>query len=293
MGPIQTSDLIYLTFRLILAGLAIAAAVNAIRYARQDKPFHHRHLRLARVGALLLAVAGAMSCIDAVDNAIVRWNEPTPLSSWMWLFGFDFMLPIYAFLLVYAWRQRDRAEAELADMVVTDLLTGALNRRGFFERAVLAIEHARRVGQVASVAMLDIDNFKAINDRAGHAAGDAVLRRLAAVVSRELRPADVFGRLGGDEFAVLLPECDTDAALSVVERLRSRMHADVAQPAGEWAATISAGVAPLPDGIEPEPALAVGLGAADTALYAAKQAGRDRALAAPPPMLQEQHAALS
>jgi len=171
MGPGNSADTIYLICRLVLAGFTVAATVNAVRYARQTETLAHRRALLARVGAVLLGVAAAMSCVDAVDNAIVRWDQPTPLANWLWLFGFDLLLPVYAFLLVRAWRQRDDSEREMARMVVTDLLTGTLNRRGFFERAIAAIGQARRSGQSVSLAMLDLDHFKAINDGCGHAAG--------------------------------------------------------------------------------------------------------------------------
>jgi diguanylate cyclase (GGDEF)-like protein len=277
-----TSDIVYLICRLLLSGLTAAAAVNTMHYARQAEASTHHQLRLARVGVALLGLAAAMSCVDAVDNVFVRWDEPTPLANWLWLFGFDLLLPIYAFLLVRAWRQRDRVEGEMARMVVTDPLTGALNRRGFFERAIAAIGQAQRAGQAVSLVMFDLDRFKAINDGAGHAAGDAVLRRFAAVAATELRPGDVFGRIGGEEFAVLLPGSTEDMALGVAERLRARVRAEVAPPAGKDAVTVSAGVTRLTPGLEPEAALTNGLSAADSALYAAKQAGRDRVVAPPP-----------
>jgi diguanylate cyclase (GGDEF)-like protein len=281
MLPSNPTDFIYLICRLMLSVFAVAAAVNAVHYAHQDKPVYHRHLRVARIGAFLLGIAATMSCVDAMDNVFLRANEQTPLSSWLWLFCFDLLLPIYAFLLVRAWRQRDQAELELARLVVTDLLTGTLNRRGFFERAIGSIGQARRAGQIVSVAMLDIDHFKGINDQSGHAAGDEVLQRFAATVALELRPGDVFGRLGGDEFAVLLPGDTDDIALQTAERLRARVRAEVANPAGNAPTTVSAGVTSLLEGIEPEPALVTALCTADSALYAAKQAGRDRALLAP------------
>jgi diguanylate cyclase (GGDEF)-like protein len=284
MGPIQPSDVVYLIFRLILAAMAVGAALNAAHYARQGQTSHRRHLWLARIGAVLLGIAATMSAVDAVENVFIRWDEPTPWSSWLWLFCFDMLLPIYAFLLIHAWRERDSAEQEMARMVVTDLLTGCLNRRGFFERAVGAIGQARRAGEVVAVAMLDIDHFKTINDRAGHAAGDAVLARLAGSIAADLRPGDVFGRLGGDEFALLLPGCSDEVALHTIERLRTRLRADLAGLKGGELLTISAGVASLAETSKPEPALLAGLGAADDALYAAKQAGRDRVVLAASPL---------
>ncbi len=288
MAPASLTDTIYLICRLLLSAFAVAAAANAIHYAHQDKPVYHRHMLVARIGAGLLGIAATMSCVDAYDNVFVRRNEITPFANWLWLFCFDLILPVYAFMLVRAWRQRDQAELELARLVVTDLLTGALNRRGFFDRAISTIGQARRAGQLVSVVMLDIDHFKMINDQSGHFAGDQVLKRFVYVVSLELRPGDLLGRLGGDEFAVLLPGSTDDLALQATERMRARVRADVTIPDG--IVTISAGVAALLEGIEPEPALVTGLSVADTALYAAKQAGRDRAHLAPSPVPSRQSA---
>jgi len=99
-----------------------------------------------------------------------------------------------------------------------------------------------------------------------------------------LRPTDVFGRLGGDEFALLLPGCSDEVALHTIERLRTRLRADLAGLKGGELLTISAGVASLAETSKPEPALLAGLGAADDALYAAKQAGRDRVVLAASPL---------
>ena len=276
MATGDTLDILYMFGRFLLAVLCIAAAVPAMRYARLVHARNGRHVPLAHVGAALLGMAATVSSADAVENVFILTREPTALSSWMRLFCFDMLLPFYAYQLVRAWQERDQVEAELARMMVTDPLTDTLNRRGFFERAVAACGQASRVGQPVAVVMLDLDRFKAINDRFGHDAGDLVLRRFAAAVALEVRPGDVFGRVGGEEFALLLPGSNETAALGTAGRLCQRVRAEVAHPARDAAVTVSAGVARLPAGLEPEAALTSGLSAADGAMYAAKQAGGDQ-----------------
>jgi diguanylate cyclase (GGDEF)-like protein len=115
--------------------------------------------------------------------------------------------------------RRVHREHELVQRALTDPLTGVLNRRGI----MLAIhrEHDRcaRTGAPYSVLMADVDHFKALNDAQGHAAGDAVLRRIAASLSRSIRLVDQIGRFGGDEFLILMPEADADAAAILSARL--------------------------------------------------------------------------
>ncbi|ATE59720.1 diguanylate cyclase [Thauera sinica] len=169
---------------------------------------------------------------------------------------------------------RKALEERLVQQATSDPLTGLANRRYF--DAALANELARvrrKVGQ-AAVVLLDLDHFKRINDRWGHAAGDAVLKHFTALVGARLRDSDMFARLGGEEFAILLPGVDLVGAFRTAERLR-RMVAD--SPArgefGEVQVTVSAGVATLRAG-DAGPADA--LARADEALYRAKDSGRNR-----------------
>jgi diguanylate cyclase (GGDEF)-like protein len=119
--------------------------------------------------------------------------------------------------------------------------------------------------------MIDIDHFKAINDKEGHAAGDAVLKTLADVIRQNVRKSDVAGRVGGEEFAVLLPETTIEAAAGIAERIRSS--------AEERGFTLSAGVA----AVGPEDKLERLMARADAALYTAKRDGRNRVVTATPP----------
>jgi diguanylate cyclase (GGDEF)-like protein len=159
-----------------------------------------------------------------------------------------------------------------------DALSGALTRAAFLSRA----EAARASERKASVLVLDVDHFKSLNDRFGHAMGDEAIRRLASAVRTELREGDALGRLGGEEFAVLLPGLDEREALGVAERLRQVVSALTLKSQGQQASmTVSVGVAQSRAG---EP-LETFLHRADAALYVSKRGGRNRvSLAAAEPV---------
>ena len=165
-------------------------------------------------------------------------------------------------------------ELELRRLATTDSLTGLLTRRAFAVEATREAERARRTGRPLSCIAFDIDHFKSINDRHGHAAGDRVLQSVSDLCRRNLRAIDVAGRLGGEEFAALLPESASDAAFEVAERLRAAIAALPLQESGETVAvTASFGVATLrPD----ETSVEAALNRADAAAYRAKRSGRNR-----------------
>lgn len=169
---------------------------------------------------------------------------------------------------------RKRVEHALEQLAQHDPLTGAANRRHFFERAAEELARARRHGDALSLVMLDLDHFKRINDHWGHAAGDRVLQAFAAGVRSLLRREDLFGRIGGEEFVVLLPATGPEGALLLAERLRGDTEGLELEENGERVSvTTSAGVATLGAGDASMDAL---LQRADEALYAAKRAGRNR-----------------
>lgn len=172
-------------------------------------------------------------------------------------------------------------EERLRELAMQDELTGLYNRRHFVELAEADVARARRTGMPLSLAMLDIDHFKAVNDAFGHPVGDAALKVLARCMRETLRTSDVPARLGGEEFVVLLMDTGLEGAVAVTERLRERVgRAEV--PAGRDRVarfTVSGGVAELAPGERLEGLLA----RADEALYRAKEEGRDRTATSLPP----------
>jgi len=273
---VNGSGTFYLLARTLLAGLTSFVALATVRYVWRAS-LAGRRWRTGFALAALLSFAAVLAIIDVFDNLVGRFLEPIPGGTWLWLFGFDLLLPLWALLLLRAWRARDRAEIELIDKAFVDSLTGVLNRRGFQDRAVSAVALARRAGQAVSVAMLDLDRFKEINDSHGHAAGDGALKALGRALTAELRTGDVLGRVGGDEFVVLLPGCTPEEALPVATRWRERLQGE--QPGPRLAVgslRISVGVAELAVSGDPAAALTQGCAVADAALYRAKRQGRDR-----------------
>jgi len=184
--------------------------------------------------------------------------------------------------------RRKEVEAELRQLVTTDPLTRLPNRRAFFDRA--AREHAAVAagGLPATVALIDVDHFKRLNDTHGHLAGDRALRLVAASMRGALDRGDMLARIGGEEFAVLMPARSLDQAAEAIQHLRASVEemavptADDGIDAGIIRCTVSAGVAVLGPG-GPDAALA----AADRALYRAKAAGRNRVEIAAEPDLSD------
>ena len=169
---------------------------------------------------------------------------------------------------------KDRIAASYQHASLTDPLTGVTNRRGFFQMGERLLMRTRFARQPSALLMFDLDQFKSINDRYGHHAGDDVLTAFCKVVTAHLRPSDLFGRIGGEEFACLLPDTEPQDALWLAERVRAAVEA-ASHPAGEHSirATVSVGAASSNDATADLTGL---LNAADQALYRAKEAGRNR-----------------
>lgn len=165
---------------------------------------------------------------------------------------------------------------KLRTQALRDPLTGLYNRRYMEDALSRHASLAERSGTHLSVIMIDLDHFKKLNDAFGHAAGDSVLRDTAATILGALRTSDVACRYGGEELLVILPECRLDEALVKAEILRERIEA--LSEMHEAKVSASFGVAAMPESTR---AVADLLGMADAALYQAKQAGRNRVVAAP------------
>ncbi len=164
-------------------------------------------------------------------------------------------------------QRNDNLIDELRRAALTDPLTGLPNRRAFFD----ALHALGPDDEAACLAMIDLDHFKQVNDRFGHAAGDSVLAQFAEIARTSFRSSDVVARIGGEEFAVLLRNVPMDQACLVVQRLVDRLAATtMAIPTGTVCVTISSGIAVI--GADANAAMS----RADEALYAAKAAGRSR-----------------
>ena len=169
---------------------------------------------------------------------------------------------------------------EQARLAITDPLTGALNRRGFQERAKSELDRARRHGEPVAVLMLDIDHFKLVNDTHGHGGGDRVLVALTASLRTLARSSDIVARLGGEEFGMLLPVTHLAEATVVAERIRRHVEGlAVPDDAADIRFTVSIGVAEVDDGAT---SLQSTFDRADGALYDAKAGGRNCVRAAHP-----------
>jgi diguanylate cyclase (GGDEF)-like protein len=166
-----------------------------------------------------------------------------------------------------------RQLADLAEASRRDALTGLPNRRAFDEDLAREAARAERTGAAVAVVVLDVDRFKAVNDAHGHAAGDAVLRAVAARAAAAIRGGDLLARVGGEEFGILLPGADLARAADAAERIRAALAAAPVEAAGRaLAVTASFGCAALAPGEPPEALVA----RADARLYEAKRDGRNR-----------------
>jgi len=171
-------------------------------------------------------------------------------------------------------------QMEMRQIAKQDAMTGALTRRGFFAELEKEYARASRYDRPSSLVLIDVDRFRAINDRYGHLAGDAVLVAIANAAMAAMRRSDVFGRTGGEEFGLLLPETDLAEATQAAERLRRMIEDTIVEvPGASIRATVSLGVAAMPGLGE---GVSAWLADADVALYEAKQFGRNRVAASRP-----------
>jgi diguanylate cyclase (GGDEF)-like protein len=183
-------------------------------------------------------------------------------------------LALVAGLATRLGRPLARMFGELTDQAERDSLTGLANRRVLDERLEEELDRSRRYGTHLALILVDIDNFKSVNDRFGHQCGDEVLRAVAPVLSGSLRELDLAGRFGGEEFALVLPGTAAVSARRIAEQIRRALaKVTVVGPGGELVSvTASFGAAEFPANAS----VASLIEAADRALYQAKRDGRDR-----------------
>ena len=229
---------------------------------------HHllrRILGVLFIGMILLSLARIADVILHQDNPDLSIFSNSPLAAaWLMSLLAVTFLSSLDFLLMPG----QRMQMQLNDLARIDELTGLLNRRAFNRR----MQQGTDAHPLSCVMLLDLDHFKRLNDVHGHAAGDAVLRGFATMVTSQLRREDVFARYGGEEFSILLPETTEADALMVAERIRAAVERmDVRFGEEILKTTVSIGIAPMAD-LSFEASLAL----ADAALYRAKSLGRNR-----------------
>ncbi len=260
----------------MMLGAGIVAAYAALTAAELWRE-RRKNMRSRWPAVIVPVLHGAVLMLPIVLGDMLRPGGDAGAGN-VWVAVFAAELVVYAvgtvfiiFLLV-----SERAVTAHKTAASVDPLTGLLNRRGFSEATARMIEREAKAGRPVSVMIFDIDHFKSVNDRFGHAAGDDVLKVFADVTVSSLRITDLVGRVGGEEFAALLP-CAMDEALLAAERVREAFEASgVAVDGAPLETTVSIGVAGGPPNTE----LEVLMASADTALYQAKRAGRNRVEAA-------------
>lgn len=219
-----------------------------------------------------------------VTELLRRQGHPMNLGFDAAVAGMMLVLSIFAGV-VFERLRRDRNEAielrrKLAALALTDALTELPNRRHFEQRLAVELARVDRYGGHCTIAMLDVDGFKAYNDALGHPAGDDALRQLAELMQEALRRHDLVARYGGEEFAAIMLAASPEQAFQAVDRLRQAVEEhDFADGAADDvpAITISGGLATYPDDADTMETL---LRQADKALYAAKRAGKNRVMRA-------------
>jgi diguanylate cyclase (GGDEF)-like protein len=233
---LQAADRVFLKiFAFLMAGYAIFALNRVIFLLVHGAPPTQAQRDLLQTVSVLLSV------------------------SFAFLIGLSFLLMLCSDLLTLV---KDESER--------DLLSGVFNRRGIEQKLDAELKRTGRIGQNLSIALVDIDHFKAINDYAGHAAGDTALRDVVSAISGRLRPHDLLGRFGGDEFLLIFPHTTCSEALIVCSRIEQSVR-ELSIPDADLPLTISIGLTQAVSGEIAGPLLA----RADKALYTAKNAGRN------------------
>ena len=260
----------------LVAVMVLAGSPNllAFEHLRRARELAEPVLRQYVAGVFL--ISGLLLCLRGLLPELVagsHWADSLPQLGAMASLASAALVLLRLFALLVLLHARQ--EQALRHMAHSDVLTGLLNRKGFFEQAQRLLARHRAGGMPSAVLMLDIDHFKRINDRYGHAAGDAVLSAFGEQLRISVRPEDCVGRLGGEEFAALLLNLPSERAEQVAERLRAHWQDQCVRVNGQAvSATVSIGVCAFQPSEQVD--LEEMLRHADQALYQAKNAGRNR-----------------
>ena len=233
----------------------------------------------------MLFAHGALFLLRTPLSQALPWMPGNQMfdSVWLTVLSFEALLFTIAIAFILLAMAKERTELRHKTASLVDPLTGIPNRRAFLEDVTVLSQRQRAEARPVAVLLADLDRFKSINDKFGHATGDTVLQMFAEVASATLGPSDLIGRLGGEEFAIVLYDSGREKALAVAECIRLAFEdaaADVdGRPVG---GTVSIGMVAAQAGLADVPAL---LGRADEALYCAKERGRNRVeIALPEPV---------
>ena len=225
----------------------------------------------------MLFAHGALYLLRTPFGAMLPWS-PTGnevfQSVWMTVLSFEALLFTIAIAFILLAMAKERTEHRHKTAALIDPLTGIANRRAFLQGGEAQLRRQATDPRPLAVMLLDLDNFKSINDRFGHAIGDRVLQLFAEVTGNCMRRGDLFGRLGGEEFAALLIDATRERAMAVAEQIRSAFVGATGEVEGRpVVATVSIGIVISYDAVLDISAL---LAQADHALYRAKNNGRNR-----------------
>jgi len=213
---------------------------------------------------IVACLAGAIVWLLADMSAGSSYSHPV-VYAWNALIRLSFFLIVT--LLLSELRRSVQIERELAH---TDYLTGAMNSRFFFELLQMEIDRFKRYQRPFSLAYIDLDNFKAVNDQFGHMTGDQVLRTVVGHAKGSMRKTDVVARLGGDEFALLLPETNQESAQVAISKIQSGLLQEMQK--SRWPITLSVGVLTC---VAAPPTRDELVKAADDLMYSAKREGKN------------------
>lgn len=234
-------------------------------------------LRTRRSLAFIFFLQAAVSVIVSVQM-ILRPASTLQEVSTAPLTGFTAALTVVLSVMFGAKMLIERSEQRLRDLAAADMLTGVLNRRGFFGRFASVRSEAERANRQLALLLFDLDHFKQINDRYGHQAGDEVLIAFSRLVTQKMAGCGAFGRLGGEEFAAVMPVDTIAEAKRLAESIRTELGAfPILCAGGSVSATVSTGLMLC---AAKEATIDMMIRDADKALYGAKNAGRNRVVVA-------------
>lgn len=239
-------------------GGALLLYRGILNVAHDDQPCRslQGHIYRWQQGRLLVAAEYDVEGLEMLGATVMQLNEELAETQRQ---------------LLRANRELKRNEATIQELMHTDPLTGVGNRRRLDEALASEVERSRRYGDTLCLLITDLDHFKEINDRHGHAVGDEVLKRFAALLRDHCRQGDLVARFGGEEFVLLLPDAHLESAVACAERIRQRLESQPLTPQ-IGRVTASFGVAMLAGDEEGGDLLR----RADQALYRSKKEGRNR-----------------